>query len=486
MERHPDIHENLRLFGCAHTHGGRVLPAPHLGASRDVQEDRLSNAAGWKHEHTKFEPVRFAIEGARAYNAKVGLPDPHEHHYDDVRQDADTVRRTGRAYDALPDDDPSSHPHFEAMRQEVANQHHHLTHTMGINVQSVDHDPYENVHAMVHDVANNRRLKVMGTHVTGGHPFFSNEENDKFRAVHDFFGHAATGRDFSRHGEQAAFLAHARMFSHHALPAMASETKGQNTSLILNGEFGPQKIAVLPKEHWNFQNYQEKADRRQRQEAGPWNNYGMGFGSSLRAAATRALRLAAKGWRPEDVEQLQAATPGGVPRFAIPTLRTAGSIRVLAHDSGDGETIFHCPFCGSGQVIARSDGAVDCEFCNTAFSVQVQPQMPSFPQTIDGVPVQVPGMPAGGENANVPAAAAPGGDPMADGDPGAEDGGFPPDGDDGGDEDGGDDKPAFLKGSYRIESGAALDADRFMRRLALQTARTPKVLAKVRRENGVS
>lgn len=211
--------------------------------------------------------------------------------------------------------------------------------------------------------------------------------------------------------------------------------------------------------------------------------------SGIQQTAARALRLISKGWRVEDVEQLRERTPGRLPRYAVAIdgrTPTPG-IRVLAHDSGDGETIFHCPFCGSGQVIARSDGAVDCEFCTTTFTVQVQPQMPSFPQTINGVPVQVPGMPNGGADANVPAGAAPGADPMAGGDPGAEDGGFPPGGDEGDDsEDDGDDKPAFLKGSYRIETGAVLDADRFMRRLALQSARTPAVLARIRAENGAS
>ena len=68
-------------------------------------------------------------------------------------------------------------------------------------------------------------------------------------------------------------------------------------------------------------------------------------------------------------------------------------ISKTAHDSGDGSTIYHCPFCGSGQVIARSDRTIECEFCHTAFTVQVQPMFPAFPQTINGMPVQVPGMP---------------------------------------------------------------------------------------------
>jgi hypothetical protein len=41
----------------------------------------------------------------------------------------------------------------------------------------------------------------------------------------------------------------------------------------------------------------------------------------------------------------------------------------LGHDSGDSQTIFHCCFCGSGQVIARSDGTVECEFCHSVFTV---------------------------------------------------------------------------------------------------------------------
>lgn len=68
----------------------------------------------------------------------------------------------------------------------------------------------------------------------------------------------------------------------------------------------------------------------------------------------------------------------------------------VAHDSGDGVTIYHCPFDGSGQVIARSDNSVECQFCGVCFSVQVQPQFSAFPQTIDGQPVQVPGIPGSG------------------------------------------------------------------------------------------
>lgn len=246
---HPDLADSLGRHGSVHTTGGRVLRL-RRAATPDEQEARLANPLGWSN-HVAFEPSQTAIQGARAYASKVGLGDPHQFGYDHVRQDADTVRTVGRHYDNLPTFDKSAVPHFQQMGREVNHQYDHLTNNMGIKVQSVDHDPYADVHEMMADINNNKRLKVMGTHVTGGHPLFSDADNDKFRAVHDFFGHAATGRSFDRHGEQAAYLAHSQMFSPAARPALASETKGQNTSLILNGNFGPQKIALMQPQHWN-------------------------------------------------------------------------------------------------------------------------------------------------------------------------------------------------------------------------------------------
>ncbi len=243
--RHPDLHHSLATHGSVHTTGGRVLPI-RVAASANFHDP-----AGWKF-HTAFQPSQHALQGARAYNNLVGLPDPHSGavDYHGTMRDQKSVADVAKAYDGLPNIDQSHLRHFTAMRDEVNKQHDFMTKKLGIKTQSVDHDPYSDVHEMLADVNNNKTLKVMGTNVTGGHPFFSDEENDKFRAVHDFFGHAATGRSFDRHGEQAAYLAHSQMFSPHALPALASETKGQNSSLIYNGQFGPQKLAVMSPEHY--------------------------------------------------------------------------------------------------------------------------------------------------------------------------------------------------------------------------------------------
>lgn len=78
------------------------------------------------------------------------------------------------------------------------------------------------------------------------------------------------------------------------------------------------------------------------------------------------------------------------------------ALKIEAHDSGDGETIYHCPFCGGGQVIGRGDGTTSCEFCHKSFTVQVQPEIAAMPQTINGQPQQMPGMPGGPPSPSAP------------------------------------------------------------------------------------
>jgi hypothetical protein len=234
---------NKKKHGCYHTACGRVLKNRHEASKVAAYQDVPT---------TRIDPVRHVIEGARAYSAHKGLADPHEGiDYHQVMTHRNLITSLGREYDKLPLDDPAAHPHFEAMRREVNEQYHHMTKKMGLHVEVTDHDPYKNVHELADDVRNNKRIKVLGTHVTGAHPFFSTDENDKFRAVHDVFGHLGAGRGLDRHGEEAAYQAHSRMFSEQARGALASETRGQNGSLIVNGRFGPQKIAVLPHRLWS-------------------------------------------------------------------------------------------------------------------------------------------------------------------------------------------------------------------------------------------
>lgn len=539
---HPHEQWQHDMFGCYHVSNGRRLPT-HTAAllGPQEQEQRLRDFEAKDpyraQHHAPFEPNPEMVAGSRSYASLMHLGDPHAHPYGGVHTNVGNIRDIGRTYDALPEFDRHALPSFDAMKHEVNSQYHHLTNTMGINVQPVDHDPYTNVHEMHHDLLNNKRLKVLKTAVTGEHPFFSNDENDRFRAVHDAFGHAATGRGFDAHGEEAAWMAHSRMFTKHALPALTSETRGQNASLHLNGDFGPQRIALLPQHLWipphtaaktaaDWHEYRRLQDAQQRryERAGvgggqaehdeyfgkgeyrgggterkltpqdwmtwskqptfddlpadehEWHRgWDMGYGhgkdaanadfdqldsevaqsahpqkfqdgyseglrsavSSYTATVGEEADLGYSEWRPPTTgreqpkseqaprkpkppKRLYQGNPGSWPynennttmgfdpndkerwgqnhvpmhTMSLLAVRSDGHIKIIAHDSGSVEVIYHCPFCGSGQVIARSDGTVMCEFCNAAFTVQVQPEFSAFPQTIDGQPVQIPGLPA--------------------------------------------------------------------------------------------
>ena len=144
--RHPDLHESLRLHGVVHTTGGRRLAGQRLAtADQRTQETRLLDPRGWQ-RHPSLTPSGLAVQGARAYAGLVGLDDPHQHDYSAVEQTPQTVRTVGRLYDGLPAHDRAALPHYEAMRREVANQHDFMTNRLGLRVESVDHDPYPDVH----------------------------------------------------------------------------------------------------------------------------------------------------------------------------------------------------------------------------------------------------------------------------------------------------------------------------------------------------
>ena len=152
------------------------------------------------------------------------------------------------AYAELPAVEPTAEVRrsWDAAATEVDQQYERLTGELGVTVEYVDADPYRTFAEMYADFVESRRLKVLRTSATGSHPYWSDETNDRFRAVHDAFGHLATGRGFDRHGEEAAYQAHTSMFSDAALPALVTELRGQNAALIETGEFADQKVGILP------------------------------------------------------------------------------------------------------------------------------------------------------------------------------------------------------------------------------------------------
>jgi hypothetical protein len=144
---------------------------------------------------------------------------------------------------------------YDSLRGDIKSQFSHLTSPtdkggLGVNVEYSATDPYKNPMELRDDIDNNRRLRVMdtGANADQAHSIFSNDENNQFRAVHDAFGHAPSGRNFSRHGEESAFQLHAKTVKPESMDALRSETQMQNSYLNFNGGFPENRTFETPVE----------------------------------------------------------------------------------------------------------------------------------------------------------------------------------------------------------------------------------------------
>lgn len=122
---------------------------------------------------------------------------------------------------------------YKELAKEVNRQYGFLI-ASGLKIEAVKTNPYVNSSAMVEDVRCNRRLKVYASDLS--HSLLTDAENFRFRAVHDYFGHATYGNQFGPTGEENAWRAHRTMFTEKAILALTTETRGQNSWV----NFGPQ------------------------------------------------------------------------------------------------------------------------------------------------------------------------------------------------------------------------------------------------------
>lgn len=205
---------------------------------------------------------------ARRYAVAHGLP-PVTHGY--VEVDQARAGQIADLYEALPVDDqqnPAVRAAYEALGREVQAQWDSATaHGMAFEPWTKAGQPYQTSTEMAADVREHRHLYFY----TGGdpHPVLGAKSagglslNDKFRAVHDYFGHAAGGYGFGPRGEENAWRAHSQMFSPDARRAMTTETRGQNSWVNFGRQnydaqghfkdvpaskrpYATQKVALLP------------------------------------------------------------------------------------------------------------------------------------------------------------------------------------------------------------------------------------------------
>jgi hypothetical protein len=178
--------------------------------------------------------------------------------HDPVKVDPARGKRIAEAYEALPVKDEAARASYAKFAEEIEAQYRLVVESGVVKFDFTEGDPYPNSEAMRADIRDNHRLRVY----TGGedHPFLTREQNNRFRAVHDLFGHAMRGFQFGPSGEENAWMEHSKMFSREAQPAMTTETRGQNSWFNYSPDnegkppaaraFAVQKAALLPEEFW--------------------------------------------------------------------------------------------------------------------------------------------------------------------------------------------------------------------------------------------
>jgi len=221
--------------------------------SRGTQFDQLSLPGLGEGTAQTWEPAQHVVEGAARFSREHGRRPTDYSGLATLQYPTQKAYAGHKEYKANIGQPmtPETHASYQSMREDIAAQHAHLTKPeseggMGFHFEVTQHDPYSTAEEMAADVAN-KRIKVLSTEATGGHAVFSNLENDQFRAVHDVFGHAATGRGFSRHGEEAAYQAHSQMFRPGSQQALGAELRHQTSHLIFTGDFPPNAPVNLSK-----------------------------------------------------------------------------------------------------------------------------------------------------------------------------------------------------------------------------------------------
>lgn len=178
--------------------------------------------------------------------------------------DPELSKRTAAAFERakhLPDH-PKVKAAYDQLAKEIEAQHAFLV-SKGVRFTpwTKEGQPYANSKEMQADVHANGHLYYFPSEKGQGQgevakPSLSPEINDKFRAVHDYFGHAMNGHQFGPKGELQAWGDHAKMFSPLARAALTTETHGQNSWVNFGPEshrpvterpYAPQKATLLPK-----------------------------------------------------------------------------------------------------------------------------------------------------------------------------------------------------------------------------------------------
>lgn len=230
----------------------------------------------------RYEPVAYIKEGADRYREEHGLPNPQ---VDPITVPAPLAKGeiVAREFEQTPDE--SGTPRCEAAYDDFKRQNDEMFNFMtkpesqggmGIKVDYSPYekgDPYPSAKEQADDLRDNHHITIQSG-LGGEHSStMTTEEYDRFRAVHDTFGHTSIGSGFDRHGEYEAYLVHRSMYTGEGAKAMSSEYHGVNTALWAGekGTPGTGKSIIMDERlipnPWDEHGNLVKARARSREEA---------------------------------------------------------------------------------------------------------------------------------------------------------------------------------------------------------------------------
>jgi hypothetical protein len=239
--------------------GARSRPKSEQNASRNEAKEKVANPE-----------KNAALKAANSYNESVGLPEVTPHEY--KPSDKELQSKIAELYSKLQDVTSEDYQETETEREifegykkkfpEIIDQYQIKNYkelveksyaqlisevnkqfeALPVKVSFHEGDKnYENSAELLDDVHNFNHLWVYkggDDHSTLGSKTKDKNgitANDKFRAVHDYYGHAVEGYQFGRDGEENAWIEHSKMFSPLAQWALTAETRGQNSFVNYSG-----------------------------------------------------------------------------------------------------------------------------------------------------------------------------------------------------------------------------------------------------------
>lgn len=218
----------------------RRLGGSQRGSVRVMNEKPLTGAPEGD------RPNGLARRAAAAYMKSAGIKDKPLSDYRYISPEV--AKSMADAYESMPHDptNPKVKASYDAFKAETLAQYKQMV-KAGVKVDLDKSYPYKNPREMHSDVRDNNHMSIYPTEAGFGaegaapadHPLLEKAPikmggkdatyNDLFRAVHDYYGHAAEGNGFRANGEYNAWRAHRQMYSDAARGAMDAETLGQNS-----------------------------------------------------------------------------------------------------------------------------------------------------------------------------------------------------------------------------------------------------------------